>query len=69
MNLIELYKQTPVARHSEIIVSSDRLFFDGEEYILQGDEELKFIRSEKELKQKLIAIEAKLGTIKPSLIS
>ena len=60
MNLIELYKQTPVARHSEIIVSSDRLFFDGEEYILQGDGELKFIRSEKELKQKLIAIEAKL---------
>ena len=60
MNLVELYKQTPVARHSEIIVSSDRLFFDGEEYILQGDGELKFIRSEKELKQKLTAIEAKL---------
>jgi len=69
MNLVELYKQTPVARHSEIIVSSDRLFFDGEEYILQGDGELKLIRSEKELKQKLIAIEAKLDTIKPSLIS
>ena len=69
MNLVELYKQTPVARHSEIIVSSDRLFFDGEEYVLQPDGELKLIRSEKELKQKLIAIEAKLGTIKPSLIS
>ena len=60
MNIVELYKQTPVARHSEIIVSSDRLFFDGEEYVLQGDGELKFIRSEKELKQKLTAIEAKL---------
>ena len=32
MNLVELYKQTPVKRHSEIIVSSDRLFFDGEEH-------------------------------------
>ena len=32
MNLVELYKQTPEDRHSEIIVSSDRLFFDGEEH-------------------------------------
>ena len=69
MTLVELYQQTPVARHSEIIVSGEGVFFDGEEYILQPDEELKFIRSEKELKQKLAAIEAKLGTIKPSLIS
>ena len=69
MNLVELYKQTPEDRHSEIIVSSDRLFFDGAEYVLQPDGELRLVRSEKELKQKLIAIEAKLGTIKPSLIS
>ena len=61
MDLVELYQQTPVARHSEIIVSSDRLFFDGEEYVLQPDEELKFIHSEKELKQKLTAIADKLG--------
>ena len=69
MNLVELYKQTPVARHSEIIVSSDRLFFDGEEYILQGDEELRLVRSEKELKQRLTMIEAKLSTIKSSPVS
>ena len=61
MKIVELYKQTPVARHSEIIVSSDRLFFDGEEYVLQPDGELKLIRSEKELKQKLTAIADKLG--------
>ena len=60
MNLVELYKQTPEDRHPEIIISSDRLFFDGEEYVLQPDGELKLIRSEKELKQKLTAIEAKL---------
>ena len=60
MNLIELYKQTPVARHSEIIVSGERVFFDSEEYVLQPDGELKLVRSEKELKQKLTAIEAKL---------
>ena len=50
MNLVELYKQTPVKRHSEIIVSGERAFFDDEEYILQFDGELK-----------LIAIEAKLA--------
>ena len=63
MNIVELYQQTPVARHSEIIVSSNRLFFNGEEYILQPDGELKLVRSEKELKQKLIAIETKLGVL------
>jgi len=69
VDLVQLYQQTPVARHPEIIVSNDRVFFDDEEYIIQPDGELKLVRSEKELKQKLIAIEAKLGTIKPSLIS
>ena len=69
MTIVELYTKTPVARHPEIIVSGERVFFDGEEHILQGDGELKLVRSEKELKQKLEAIEAKLVTIKPSLIS
>ena len=41
-------------------ISGERVFFDGEEYVLQPDGELKLVRSEKELKQKLIAIEAKL---------
>jgi len=63
MNIVELYKQTPVARHSEIIVSSDRLFFDGEEYILQPDGELKLIRSEKELKQRLARIEDRVAQL------
>ena len=61
MNLVELYQQTPVARHSEIIVSGERVFFDDEEYILQPDGKLKLIRSEKELKQKLTTIADKLG--------
>ena len=61
MNLVQFYEQTPVARHSEIIVSGERVFFDDEEYILQPDGELKLVRSEKELKQKLAAIEAKLA--------
>ena len=60
MDLVQLYQQTPVARHPEIIVSNDRVFFDDEEYIIQPDGELKLVRSEKELKQKLTAIEAKL---------
>ena len=66
MDLVQLYQQTPVARHPEIIVSNDRVFFDGEEYVLQPDEEFKFIRSEKNLEQKLTTIEAKLNALKPS---
>ena len=58
MNLVELYARTSVARHSEIIVSGERVFFDGEEYIITGiDGELRLVRSEKELKQRLARIE------------
>lgn len=61
MNLIELYEQTPVERHSEIIVSGDRLFFDDEEYFIQPDGELKLIRSNKSLEEGLAGIKGKLG--------
>lgn len=61
MNLVELYKQIPVARHSEIAISGDKLFFDGEEYFVMGDGELKLVRSNKGLEQRLARIEAKLG--------
>ena len=67
MNLVELYKKTPVARHSEIIVSGDRVFFDDEEYILRPDGELKLIRSEKKFEQRLAAIEAKLSAKSPAV--
>jgi hypothetical protein len=45
MNLTELYEQTPVERHSEIVISGYRLFFGGEEYIVDSEGELKLIRS------------------------
>ena len=60
MKLNEFYVQTPVARHSEIVISGDRLFFDGEEYVIQGDGKLILIRSRKGLEQKLAQIEARL---------
>ena len=64
MNLVQFYQQTPVARHSEIIVSSDRLFYDGEEYIITGiDGELRLVRSEKELKQRLARIEDRVAKL------
>ena len=65
MNLVELYQQTPVARHPEIIVSGERVFFEDVEYVLQPNENLILVHSDKELKQKLTAIEAKLKEIKP----
>lgn len=61
MNIVELYKQTPVERHQEIVVSGDRLFFDSEEYIINGDGELRLSRSQKDLLQKVDEIRAKLG--------
>ena len=48
MNLVQLYAQTPVERHHEIIVSGNRLFFDNEEHIIEGEEsELRLVRSDK----------------------
>ena len=65
MTIVELYTKTPVARHPEIIVSGKRVFFEDEEYVLQPNENLILVHSDKELKQKLTAIEAKLKEIKP----
>lgn len=61
MNIVELYKQTPPERHQDIIISGDRLFFDGEEYVIEGDGELKVVRSQKGLEQYLRQIKTKLG--------
>ena len=61
MNLTELYEQTPVERHSEVVISGDRLFFDGEEYVVDSEGELKLIRSQKGLVQSLEQIQVKLG--------
>lgn len=61
MKIEELYKQTPAERHHEIAVSGDRLFLDGDEYVIEADEELKLIRSNKQLDQRLDQIVAKLG--------
>lgn len=61
MNVAELYDKTPVERHQEIVISGDRLFFDGEEYIIRGDDELRLVRSQKGVEQKLAQITTKLG--------
>ena len=62
MNIMELYQQTPVEKHKEIVVSGDRLFFDGEEYIISGiDRELKLIHFHKGLEQEIAKIKTKLG--------
>jgi len=61
MNLTDLYAQTPVERHQEIVVLGDRLYFEDEEYVIQGDRELKLVHSQKELEQRLARIETKLG--------
>ena len=62
MNLTELYAKTPVERHQEIVVSGDRLFFDNEKYIIEGEErELRLVDSHKEISQKVEQIREKLG--------
>jgi hypothetical protein len=61
MNIVEFYKQTPLEKHHEIVVSGDRVFFDGEEYVLRADGELKLVRSQKGLEQKLDQIKTAFG--------
>ena len=63
MNIVELYEQTPVDLHSQIVISGDRLFFEEEEYVIGADEELELIRSHKQSNQRLDQIAAKLSII------
>ncbi|HEY40740.1 MAG TPA: hypothetical protein G4O18_02650 [Dehalococcoidia bacterium] len=62
MNIVELYELVPQERHSEVVVSGDRLFFDGDEYIIEGEDELRLVHSQKELEQQLTRIETRLST-------
>ena len=61
MNIVEFYAKTPVERHSEVVVSGDRLYFDGEEYAIRQDGELKLVHSHKGIEQGLAQIRTKLG--------
>ncbi|MEE8470593.1 MAG: hypothetical protein V3S51_04615 [Dehalococcoidia bacterium] len=62
MNIEELYGQTPVSRHDEILVSGDRLFFDNEEYVITGaDQELVLVRSQKVLEQQIAEVKSSLS--------
>ena len=51
----------PTERHAEIVVSGDRLFFEEEEHLIRGDGELRLVRSQRGLEEKLDRIETKLG--------
>ncbi len=66
MNLMELYKQTPVERHKDIKVLGNMVSVrdeDGDttEYLEQEDGELWFVRSDKKLKADIDAIRKKLS--------
>lgn len=61
MNLVELYEQTPRERHPAIVVSGDRVFPDGEEYVIELGGQLRLVRSSRGLEQRLAQIVAKLG--------
>ena len=61
MNITELYAQTPRNEHSDILISGNRLFCNGEEYIVNGDGELKLVHSQKVIEQKINEIRDKLA--------
>lgn len=70
MNLTELYTETPVQEHGNIVVAGDRVYVrsaDGtDEYILLANGEMKLVRSDTAnpmaaIHQDLAAIKAKLG--------
>lgn len=67
MNLIELYEQTSVERHSRIKVRGDQVYIiddDGDanlEYLIDDDGQLIPVYSEKKLKADIKAIKKKVG--------
>ncbi len=66
MNLVELYAQTPVGKHSGIRVVDNKVYVrdaDGSvtEYLILGDGELWLAQSDKTLKTDIAAIKQKVG--------
>ena len=68
MNIIELYEQTPVERHKDIIADGNRILVSDEEgditeYLLDGVGELWLVRSDKKLRADIAAIKSKLDIV------
>ena len=66
MNLVELYRQTPVKRHKDIKIIGDRVLVrdtggNVTEYLSSEGEELWLVRSDKEQRRDIKAIKTKLG--------
>jgi len=66
MNLVQLYSETPVERHNDIKVASDKVYVrdadgDNAEYLILEDGELWLVRSDKKLKSDVEAIKKKLA--------
>lgn len=64
MKIEELYAQTPVEKHQDIVISGNRLYFENEEYVIETDGDLRLVRSDKGLEQRLAQIEDKLSISK-----
>lgn len=65
MNIVELYKKTPVERHKDIKVVGERVLFrapDGsiDEYVIDNSGDL-WLAHPKEERQDILAIRNKLG--------
>jgi hypothetical protein len=64
MTISELYSQIPPDKHHEVVVSGDRLYYDGDEYIIHSEDEITLIRTQKTLEQKLEEIKSSINTAK-----
>lgn len=61
MKLKDLYDSIPPAEHGQVLLSGDRVYYDGEEFIVGGDGELHLVHSHKALQERLDQIAAELG--------
>lgn len=61
MVIDEFCKAVPKTRKGEILIQNDRLYFDGEEYLILANAEIKLIHSHKKLEKGIAEIKAKLG--------
>ena len=72
MNLVELYKQTPVEKHKDIKVIGNRVFVkdteeDVQEFLISEVGELWLIHSEKTLASQINTLKADIEAIKIKL--
>lgn len=63
MILKDLFDQTPVANHNEIVTQGDRVYHNGKEYLVDQDGKLTLIRDWGKTDTNIVNIATKLNVL------